>query len=441
VEGKAPRRRRSGRHGARAAAGATRRHTRRAAVATGRNVRRVTHAAGAGPTGLGRLIELHGVHTFGDTLLALSLAGTLFFSVPVGEARGRVALFLLVTMAPFALIAPVIGPLLDRVRSGRRYALATTMLVRAFLVWVIADAVTTDALSLYPAAFGCLVASKAYLIARSATVPRVLPASFTLVRANARISLAGVAGAALAAPVGLGLGALGPQWSLRAAFVVFLVGMVFSLRLPPRVDSSEGEQPAGSGMDDTLPIPRLSRVGRQVRTALRANAVLRAFSGFLILFLAFLLRQEPLGGLSASAGIGLVVVAAAIGNGVGTVLGSWLRARTPELIVVAVVGTAAAATLTGAWLYGLAAVLVVAVAAGLGQSLGKLSLDALIQRDTAEAVRTSAFARSETALQLAWVVGGALGIVLPLQGPLGLGIAGGGLLVAFVLTAAAQRAR
>jgi hypothetical protein len=52
------------------------------------------------------------------------------------------------------------------------------------------------------------------------------------------------------------------------------------------------------------------------------------------------------------------------------------------------------------------------LAAGLCQSLAKLSLDALIQRDVDEAVRTSMFARSETLLQLAWVIGGLLGIGL-----------------------------
>jgi predicted branched-subunit amino acid permease len=60
--------------------------------------------------------------------------------------------------------------------------------------------------------------------------------------------------------------------------------------------------------------------------------------------------------------------------------------------------------------------------AGLTSQLGKLSSDALIQRDVAESVRTSVFAWSETALQVAWVVGGALGIALPLQPPLGFGV-------------------
>ena len=63
------------------------------------------------------------------------------------------------------------------------------------------------------------------------------------------------------------------------------------------------------------------------------------------------------------------------------------------------------------------------------------ALDAIVQRDVPEAVRTSAFARSETLLQLSWVVGGAIGIVLPLVGQLGLGIAAAGLMGMLVWTA------
>ena len=47
----------------------------------------------------------------------------------------------------------------------------------------------------------------------------------------------------------------------------------------------------------------------------------------------------------------------------------------------------------------------------------------MIQSDVAERVRTSAFARSETVLQLAWVAGGVIGLFLPLSGPWGLGFA------------------
>ena len=293
---------------------AARRRPASGAVRTARGIRRVTHAKGAGESGLGRLIELHGVNTAGDAMVAVALANTLFFSVPTGEARGRVALYLLITMAPFAVMAPIIGPLLDRFRHGRRYAIATTMLARCFATWVLAGAVASGGLSLYPAAFACLVASKAYGVTRSATVPRLLPEGGTLVTVNSRISLAGIVagtlGAALAGLLSLG----GPAWSLRAAFLVFGAGIVLALRLPAKVDSTVGETPTTLSLDDTGPIPRRSSVGSAVVIALRANGALRAFSGFLLLFLAFLLRENPVGQLDDTLALGLVAGAAAIGN-------------------------------------------------------------------------------------------------------------------------------
>src|SRR5690606_23642056 len=87
---------------------------------TARGIRRATHAHGAGESGLGKLIELHGVNGAGDVMITVALASTVFFSVPTDEARGRVALYLAITMAPFTLLAPVVGPLLDRLPHGRR---------------------------------------------------------------------------------------------------------------------------------------------------------------------------------------------------------------------------------------------------------------------------------------------------------------------------------
>ena len=185
---------------------------------------RAARAEGAGDSGLSRLIGLHAVNAAGDAAIAISLAGTLFFQVPTGEARGQVALFLALTMLPFAIVAPLIGPFLDRFSHGRRWAIGSTMAIRAFLCWVLATAVATDSTWLFPAALGCLVASKAYGVTRAAAVPRLLPPTLTLVKANARVSLAGVVGAAVSAPIAVLASDAGPDWSLRYAFVVFVAG-------------------------------------------------------------------------------------------------------------------------------------------------------------------------------------------------------------------------
>ena len=133
-------------------------------------------------------------------MITVALASTVFFSVPTDEARGRVALYLAITMAPFTVLAPVIGPLLDRLPHGRRAAMAGAMLARALLALIIAGAVATGSLELYPAALGVLVASKAYGVVRSAVVPRLLPPRFSLVKANSRVTLGGLLATGVAAP-------------------------------------------------------------------------------------------------------------------------------------------------------------------------------------------------------------------------------------------------
>ncbi|MEU7316710.1 MFS transporter [Streptomyces sp. NPDC007083] len=425
---------------------------RRPPAALARRVRRATHAEGAGESGLGKLIELHAVNSAGDMLITVALASTVFFSVPTGEARGRVALYLAVTMAPFALLAPVIGPLLDRVPHGRRAAMAAAMLARALLALTMAGAVATGGLELYPAALGVLVSSKAYGVIRSAVVPRLLPPRISLVKANSRVTLAGLLATGLAAPAGAGLHLLGERWPLYAACAVFLVGTFLSFSLAPKVDSAKGERPARlAPAAAVLPVPGgapggdgstaqrqpgpeqsaaerqarpgLRTVGASVLSALFANSALRALSGFLTFFLAFLLREHPFDGLGAAVSLGLAGVAAGGGNALGTAIGAWLRARGPEVIITCVLFCALAAAAVAAVLYGSVTVTVLAATAGIVQALGKLSLDALIQRDVPEEVRTSAFARSETLMQMSWVAGGALAMALPLVGWLGMTVA------------------
>ncbi|MFF1658606.1 MFS transporter [Streptomyces sp. NPDC058255] len=401
---------------------------------TARGIRKATHAHGAGESGLGKLIELHAVNGAGDVMITVALASTVFFSVPTDEARGRVALYLAITMAPFTLLAPVIGPLLDRLPHGRRAAMAGAMLARAFLALTLSAAVVTGGIELYPAALGVLVASKAYGVVRSAVVPRLLPPRFSLVKANSRVTLGGLLATGVAAPIGAGLQALGPRYPLYGAFVIFIAGTFLSFTLPPKVDSAKGEDRALLAADEEhlhgpqlikkkVRRPGLRTVGTAVTHALGANASLRCLSGFLIFFLAFLLREHPLTGESAAVSLGIVGVSAGAGNALGTAVGAWLKQRSPEIIIVTVVAFVLGAAITAAVFFGAVLVACLAAVAGFAQALAKLSLDALIQRDVPELVRTSAFARSETLLQMAWVLGGGIGIALPLNGTLGLSVA------------------
>jgi MFS family permease len=406
--------------------GATARATRRLGRFTMRQAKRAAEAEGAGESGLSRLIQMHTFNTAGDAAVAISLAGTLFFQVPSGEARGQVALFLGLTMLPFAIVAPLIGPFLDRFAHGRRWAIGATMAIRAFLCWVLADAVVTESTLLFPAALGVLVASKAYGVTRAAAVPRLLPQDFTLVKANGRVSMSGIVGVAISAPLA-GLASLaGPEWVLRYAFVLFVVATVAAIRLPARVDSSQGEEDLvlRGSTEQRGRGRRRTRIPPPVAYALRANCGPRWLAGFLIMFMAFLLRENPIGDWSPQVLTGIVVGAAGLGNLLGVIAASVLKRISPAITVTAVLVADVAVAVVAALFYGVIAVALLGLLAGLGQALAKFSLDATIQRDIPHRVQASAFARSDTTLQLAWVIGGFVGIALPLDPPrLGLGVA------------------
>ncbi len=430
--------------GAKVTGAATAHGARRAGEATGRSARfvlrqarRASHAEGAGESGLSRLIELHAFNAAGDAAVAISLAGTLFFQVPTEQARGQVALFLALTMLPFAVVAPLIGPVLDRFGRGRRWAIGTTMAMRAFLCWVLAGAVDGESIAMFPAALGVLVSSKAYGVTRAAAVPRLVPERLGLVKANSRISLAGMVGAAVSAPLAVLASLAGPEWSLRYAFVVFVGGTILAILLPSRADEPGTEESAHVGVAG-----RKARVPALVVRALRCNAGLRLLSGFLTLYMAFLIRVRPLDGWEDRPELllGFVIGAAGLGNAIGIGLGSQLRNLRAEVVVVIVLIADTVAVVCAALFYGLLALVALGLVAGVSQALGKLSLDALIQRDVPGRTRASAFARSETLLQLSWVLGGFLGIALPLIPRVGLGTAAALLVgVAFWVVAGIRR--
>src|SRR5215470_11493936 len=424
----------------RAGAGAARR--------TGRAVQRMTGASGARRSGLASLMELTAVGAAGDAFVTIALAGTLFFSASLDQARGRIALTLIITMAPFAVLAPLIGPLLDRARQGRRYLLAGTLLARGLLCWGMADAVLhNDVVALLPAAFGVLVLQKAYAVIRASVTPRLLPREITLVTANSRTGMASLVAGSVAGLVALGISALagggasGAAWALRVGTLVYIAATAMSFRVPDHVDQLDPKpakgDPAqaatvptagppgagghpGRGPGGTVPLEAgsagapgakarpsvrpglrtLRHVGPVVAEAMRANATLRAFSGFVVFFLAFLLRTEHFHGVNDKVALGGLLVAATLGGFLGTALGSALRSQRPSVITFSVLGVATLVTTVCAAFFGLWAALAVALVAAFGQVLVKLALDSTVQQEIGEEIRSSAFAASESLHQL-----------------------------------------
>ena len=399
----------------------------------GRQINRVRSGIAGGGSGMIRLFDLHAMSIAGDTLIAVGLAGTIFFAVPLGEARTKVALYLLVTMVPFALLAPLIGPLLDHFRHGRRYALATTMLGRALLAWLVSDVL--DQFWLYPATFGALVLSRAYGVARAATVPRLLPEQLRLSQVNSRGSVYGTAIGVLVAPIGAAAFWFGPQWPLRVATLIFLVGMVIALRLPPQADSDPPENMPRLLWSYRPPQPVLTS-SRLVLTALTGGVILRTLYGFLLVFLAFAIRADQLPSQIAGITVGhptaLAVVSGALVTGtfLAVAAGSRLRIRRPIRWLTVGLTVVLLAALSATLRFTLLQVALACLAAAVSSGLAKVSVDAAIQERIDERVHTTAFAHSETLLMLAFVTGGAIGLI-PVPGRLGFGIATG--LVALAL--------
>ncbi|MGI8947741.1 MAG: MFS transporter [Ornithinimicrobium sp.] len=399
--------------------------TAHAGIATVRAAQRASRSGGAGATGLNRLMEVHALHNGGDAVVAIALAGSLFFTLPVGEARGQVALFLLLTLLPFSVIAPFVGPLLDRFRHGRRWAIGATTALRAALCLTLAATIGQESWWQFPAALAILILSKAYNVTRSSATPRLLPDGMSLTSANGRMSMAGVVGATVAVPVAAGAAQLGAEWALRFGFVVFAVGTVLAVRLPARVDSTRGEQEVPitqyAGGRSPLSVPLV------VVTALRANAALRMLSGFLTIFMAFLLRSDPPPGwdYGFTVLIGVVVAAAGVGATLGTILGARIRKVDPMTLVQVTLLVNVLFAVLAAVRFGMVTLVLLSLVAGTCQQLGKFALDATIQQHVSEQRRTSVFGRSETLIQVSWVIGGGLGVVLPTDATIGMGVVAG----------------
>jgi Major Facilitator Superfamily len=356
-----------------------------------------------------RLLALtQATHAAGDVLVAVALADTLFFSVPLGEARGKVALYLGLTMAPLAVLAPLVGPWLDRRKGSYRAAIIISMAARVLLAVLLSS--RTDRLLLYPLAFGLLVLSRVHAVSRAALVPEVTPPGRTLLWANGRLAVVAVLGGTLAAGPALGLNhLLGPAGPLWAAALVFAGGAVAAARLP----LAEG---AGQRRPDR-PVLYRQLLSSRLAAGGVVMATLRAAVGFTTFLLAFLLRAEGAGGR----GLAVVIVAAAVGGIAGTVVAPALRTTFSEplllLVALLVVGLAAVWTASS---FGLLSAAVLAAVVGLAAAAGRLAFDSLLQSDAPEHVRGRSFARYETTFQLCWVAGAGLAAALPFQPASGL---------------------
>lgn len=378
-------------------------------IAARRAARRARDEA-ANPA-FGRLLLFQGSGAAGDALLALALAGSLFFSVPEATARGRVALYLALTVAPFAVVAPFLARFLDRHYGGLRAAMILSAVGRGTLTWLLATRL--DSFYLFPLAFGILVLSRAALVVKGALLPEIAPEGRPLVRANASLSkVSALAGMVAVLPGLLLLKWPGDNVELLLAAGVYYLGVVPALGLP----RSRGRRGAGER-------ERAQLVARSVgvRQALVAALGMKLLVGFLVLHLAFALRREDLG----SIGLALLVASAAAGALLGALLAPRLRSllREEGILAVALAASGIAALLVGRYFSLYTAALLVGVF-GVASGALKVSFDAIVQRETPPAARGWAFARFESLLQLAWVLGALVPLALAVPAGAGVSVTG-----------------
>jgi Major Facilitator Superfamily len=346
-----------------------------------------------------RLAITHALAIGADTLVAVALAGSIFFSATLADARPKVLLYLAITMVPFAVVAPVMGPALDRTKGGRRFMVAVFALGRGVLCLFMANHLKS--LLFYPAAFGTLALSKGYQVAKSSLVPAVVDDESELVEANSRLALIAVLAGVALGPLGAGVQTLtDARWVLRLAAVVNLASVFAAFRIPRAAKTAPPVQP----------IEQAELHAASIRLAATAMAVLRAATGFLTFLAAFELKRTH----AKPWLFGLVIGAGAFGGFLGAVIAPRLRrAVREETILVGSLLVPAVVALFGARGFGHTALGVVASAVSVGAAAGRLAFDSLVQRDAPEAARGRTFAKFETRFQLAWVGGAFIPAAIP----------------------------
>ncbi len=384
-----------------------------------------------------RLARVHALSAAGDAMIAIALAGSLFFSIDPSAARWRVGLYLALTMAPFAVVAPLIGPAIDRARGGRRMMMIAINAGRTVVAFVMIA--NTDNLLLFPCAFALLVLGKSFQVAKAALVPTTVKDEHELVDKNSRLALlSGIAGFVGVIPAAIAQLIGGPGWSVALAMVAFGVATAFSVQLPRAAVVSAPE--------DAVEREELRSAG--IVLAASAMGILRGIVGFMTFLIAFAFRggtdDVDLSGTGTAAGaairnalgcsgcevasdsgapawqLGIVLAFSVGGMLLGSLIAPRLRKSTPEEnILLGTLALTVVVAVFGSWTGDLTAAAIVALTVGFAASAGKLSFDSIVQRDAPDANYGRTFARFETRFQLIWVIGAIVPVALKIPARLG----------------------
>ena len=342
--------------------------------------------------------------------MTVALADSLFLSISPDAARGKVILFLALSLAPFAIVAPFIGPLVDRMRGGRRLVVILAASLRALISFLMIGRI--DSLTLFPLAFAALVLSKTYSVSKSALVPTVVTDEGELVDANSKLGLlSGVVGFAVALPALL-IQLVSANITLAISAAVF-VGAVLSAWQLPR-DVRIAAEPR-----TRVEIEELR--SRRVRRAVAAMRLMRGLVGLMFFHLAFWLRDQKAGTVWFGFAVSLASMGTMTANAVAPLVRRRLREETMIIAALAAVGIGG---FVCTWIGGVTGGVILVATVNAFAATCKLAYEAVVQSDAPDANRARAFASFETQFQLAWVGAGLIPVVLELPGEFGFFVVG-----------------
>lgn len=346
----------------------------------------------------------------GEAALAVSLADSLFLSISPDAARSKVLLFLAFSFAPFIVLSKGISPFLDRVPGGRRMTVFIVGLLRACVV--LAMTRYLQSLALFPLAFASLILAKVYQVSRSAMTPTVVSGDNELMAANGKFGrLTGIVGFLAGGPAVL-LQKINPNLSLVMSAVAFVFAATMTLKLPRHVAAVTSK--ASRAEREEMSAPEITRAGV-------AMSSLRATGGFMMLHLAFWLRNEKAGLAWFAFALAVGSASTLLANSIGAPLTRKLNHHTilvSSMVVIATVGIVSA--LLGSITAG---IVLAGVVNGFG-AIGKLAFDSIIQQHAPDANRSRVFAQYETRNQLFQVAGGLLAVLFVPSGAVGFAFVG-----------------
>jgi MFS family permease len=363
------------------------------------------------------------------------LATILFFDPTTQPSASGIALGFLLLLAPFTLVGPFVGPLIDRWQRQR--IILTGNLVRLVLAGLLGYLLVSEGPDplVYLVALVTLSLNRFLLAAMAAAIPRVV-ADDDLLTANALLPTLGALATFLGAGIGFVVTFFAPGLSddLKPIAALSFAAVTFGASSWAATTIGRFEL----GPVEPLDAARLREHLRDLVQGLRSGAaylakrvtplhalLIMAAQRFLygLMFVASILLSRSILGDPGEADGGLggfstVLTAAALGFGLAAVVTPALGHRVSRhgwVVVCLVVGA------TGQGLLALSssasALLAAAGVVSFAVQGAKIAVDTIVQRDTEDQVRGRAFTLYDMAYNVALVASAAVcAVVLPDSG-------------------------